>query len=137
MYVHIYVIITRLKSVHFAPTTLPQDTRVSLNWHGVDESGRRINMNLLIYPYIISQIRKCEKKQKHFYSIPMYIKRFRFFRMTFDMSKSNFLPLYLLYAFNINGDHFKICLNSIMTNFCYLSNNVICILKPVGIHGKR
>ena len=34
-----------------------------------------------------------------------------------------------MYALNINGDHYKI--NSSKTKFCYLLNDVICILKPV------
>ena len=47
------------RSIHFAPNILPEDTRVSPNWHGVYESGRRINMMLLVYPYSISLKRKC------------------------------------------------------------------------------
>ena len=60
-YIYIYVKISRPRSIHFATTTLPQDTRVFKNWHGVYESGRGINLILLIYPYSISLIRKCER----------------------------------------------------------------------------
>ena len=34
-----YVIMSRLRSIHFASTILPQDIRVCPNWHGIYECG--------------------------------------------------------------------------------------------------
>ena len=39
-------LISKPRAIHFAPTILPQDTRVSLNWPDVYEGGRRIDMIL-------------------------------------------------------------------------------------------
>ena len=92
------------RAIHFAPTILPQDISISSNWHGIYERGWMKNIILLI-----SLICKCEKNT-FLWSTYESQTILNFFGKTFCMSKSNFLLYHLLYAFNINSAHFKICL---------------------------
>ena len=76
------------RSIHFAPTILPQDNRVSPNWHGVYERGRRIKydtVNLSLQCLFL-----CEKKPHMFIQYLCITNDSDIFRTTVGMSKSNF-----------------------------------------------
>ena len=52
----------RPRTIHFAPTILPQNISVSSNWHGIYERGRMKNIVLLIYFKVFLQYVSVKKR---------------------------------------------------------------------------